>query len=416
MRSLCRLAAMVGAVLVLTGCNFLLDLTAEADLLVDNIEVIPSSSRAINGLSVTFYNYGRSVQGVHYVVVHSADRTIDLSDTTVYEGRVDLRGRSATGIEIAIADIQAYMDAASLASPTEPYVFGVIVDPDDAVPEEIEYNNARGTAQIYYPDSDTPADDEPDDVAVETFEIEFTYGGSATFDAANPIKIFIYDIDESIDLDDAGQWVVDAAGPYSFAEDQIPVPDTNGSGYYMEVFHDVDNDFGPPDYIADIGDTYGVYFEVVTNNIDFDYYGATAVFPAGRYTFHYDPDTYTPPSLAVDSYEIDNDPAYAFHATLPDDQYHTFDIPGDEDWIKVTLAGGERLIVETFSAGGIESDTEVTIYDSALVELAYNDDKLVDEDYYSYIDFVAPAADDYYIRVNEYFGTIGEYSIDIHLF
>jgi hypothetical protein len=118
--------------------------------------------------------------------------------------------------------------------------------------------------------------------------------------------------------------------------------------------------------------------------------------------------------LDPDPYEYDDEPANAFPLNyitdLPTDQFRNFHYQGDVDYLEVFLQFDDHLYVETFSSGGIEGDTFLVLLDSALNEVASNDDF---NGLYSAIDFVAPFADTYYIVVKELFDNQAEYGLHI---
>lgn len=121
-------------------------------------------------------------------------------------------------------------------------------------------------------------------------------------------------------------------------------------------------------------------------------------------------------TLPEDMYEYDNDQASAYYASLPAYQYHTFHYNGDVDWVMVDVPEGYYLVAETWSAGGVDCDTEVFIFDT-FGQVAYNDDKPAGG-WYSRAEYYVGSGygGTYFVRVEELDNYTGEYDLELDLY
>ncbi len=78
-----------------------------------------------------------------------------------------------------------------------------------------------------------------------------------------------------------------------------------------------------------------------------------------------------PMTPAGDSYEPDNSSSQATLLKAGIAQTHSIDPVGDVDWFKFTLSGVSNIVLETSGASG---DTRMWLYNSAVQELAFDDD------------------------------------------
>ncbi|HRD65088.1 MAG TPA: S8 family serine peptidase [Candidatus Competibacter sp.] len=110
---------------------------------------------------------------------------------------------------------------------------------------------------------------------------------------------------------------------------------------------------------------------------------------------------YTANSTPADSYEPDNSSAQASPFSAGTSQTHSIAPVGDQDWVRFTLAQPSGVVLETAGASG---DTEMWLYNSALVQQNYNDDN--GASLFSRIERTCAAsplpAGTYYVKVSEY--------------
>ena len=115
--------------------------------------------------------------------------------------------------------------------------------------------------------------------------------------------------------------------------------------------------------------------------------------------------------------EPNNAAAQAGTLQLPMTANGRIDQLGDEDWYRLPLAAGQKVLLETTAHRMLRSpiDTLVEVYDAAGKKLAENDDGIA-IDYISLYDyrsmdsrltFAPPAAGDYFIRVIDQAGSFG---------
>ena len=119
----------------------------------------------------------------------------------------------------------------------------------------------------------------------------------------------------------------------------------------------------------------------------------------------------------ADEYENDDNADYAYGDHLNLITRHTFHSPTDEDWISAYLYYGTSYVFETRSAGGLECDTYIELYDAG----GYLCDSDDDGGYnlYSRIEFSPDSDGYYYLRIAEYdyiqygSGDYGEYEVSV---
>ena len=115
--------------------------------------------------------------------------------------------------------------------------------------------------------------------------------------------------------------------------------------------------------------------------------------------------------------EPNNAAAQASNLQLPMTANGRIDQLGDEDWYRLPLTAGQKVLLETVAHRMLRSpiDTLIEIYDAAGKKLAENDDGIA-IDYISMHDyrsmdsrltFTAPAAGDYFVRVTDQSGSFG---------
>jgi hypothetical protein len=102
-------------------------------------------------------------------------------------------------------------------------------------------------------------------------------------------------------------------------------------------------------------------------------------------------------TLVSDAYEVDNTLATAKTFTVNSTtQAHSIHAVGDQDWIRFTLTDATNVLLTTAGTAG---DTELTLYNAAGVQLAYNNDY---SGTFARIAANNLAAGTYYAKVNEY--------------
>jgi hypothetical protein len=100
-----------------------------------------------------------------------------------------------------------------------------------------------------------------------------------------------------------------------------------------------------------------------------------------------------------DEHEADNVPAAATDLPLDGTPvHHTFYGVGDVDYHRVTLAAGERVVVETLNVLGW-GDTYLEVFDPAATLIAYNADRTT-TDISSIVTAIAPVSGEYLVKVH----------------
>ncbi|WP_319478499.1 clostripain-related cysteine peptidase [Marispirochaeta aestuarii] len=119
--------------------------------------------------------------------------------------------------------------------------------------------------------------------------------------------------------------------------------------------------------------------------------------------------------LVHDNYEPDDNFTSAKSITVgAEPQYHTFDIPGESDYMSVNLTEGQTYTIQTYPATIPYADTYLTLYDSSETSLVENDDiNVADGNYFSKVIFTPSISDTYYIECTDYYDYLGDYTIDI---
>jgi len=131
-----------------------------------------------------------------------------------------------------------------------------------------------------------------------------------------------------------------------------------------------------------------------TYYVKVDEFGARYEIPSYDITLNVSP-------CGEDSYEPDDSPGEANWIFDGSSQTHSIMPVGDEDWVKFDLASESGITLETSGPSG---DTGMTLYDSGLSELEYNDDG--GSGTFSYIDRVCESdplsAGTYYVKIDEF--------------
>jgi peptidyl-Asp metalloendopeptidase len=121
-----------------------------------------------------------------------------------------------------------------------------------------------------------------------------------------------------------------------------------------------------------------------------------------------------------DDFEPDNDSTEAKAIADGEVQTHSIYPVGDQDWVVFSPNGNTGLVLETSGTSG--DDTRMWLYDSSLVELAFNDD--IDQQNGNYFSRIRRQCDTdplpagtYYVKVDEYNNddTIASYNLALTL-
>lgn len=88
----------------------------------------------------------------------------------------------------------------------------------------------------------------------------------------------------------------------------------------------------------------------------------------------------------------------------------SIDTAGDNDWFRITLTAGQTYTFSTFLPGGGLSDSVLTLYNSAGVQIALNDDANTNARLlYSEIRFTATTSGTYFLGVSGFGSATGQY-------
>jgi hypothetical protein len=344
---------------------------------------------------------GMALPKIRYTVAFSSDQTVVAPrDYVVCADEIRMRRDSELTVMVdRLNDIQPYIDAHNVKIPPGNYFLSVIIDPEERILEHSDFNNrvTDGTRFFYAGTSPEAA-----------FAVDVTCHGGGTLDNANPLKLFIGDSATSLQQGASwAQFVVAAEGTYFLPVDDVPERDSDGSGYILVVIHDVGDDLERPSDPG-VGDVSAIYREGTTGLAYgvFNVASGTAVHPGRSYRIDFSP----PAPPAADADEVDDNKEIGTvvdYADLPVRQHHTFHDEGtgdtDEDWFRINLKAGDRLTVETFSAGGAwECDTAIDITDAERYIRTANDKSEVDR--YSRLTYTNETGIDrmYYFQVKPY--------------
>ena len=117
-------------------------------------------------------------------------------------------------------------------------------------------------------------------------------------------------------------------------------------------------------------------------------------------------------ATSADSYEEDGDWQHAFLIASNSSWYfHTFHNSTDTDYINFTAVNGVQYIIETSVQGSI--DTHITLYDSTMSRIDYNNN--IEDDYQlnSRIVLDTISNDTYYVNISEFNNAEGNYDVRI---
>jgi hypothetical protein len=216
-----------------------------------------------------------------------------LSDTNVvahreyvvFSGTVDIDRDEEVVIEVDRGDdIQRYVEEHDVRIPPGMYSAALVVTAGDegARPDEGPSGPAKSPATggelFFY--SGTAADD--------TFELTITIDSATPLNEANPLRIYIRDVGEKGDSADGetshgwGEFRVIREGRYFLPVYDVPVADSDGSGYVLLIVHDAGADLEDP-FSTGPGDVAGVYGADNPGSDELDLSTATPIFPGRRY-------------------------------------------------------------------------------------------------------------------------------------
>ncbi|MDD4878183.1 MAG: S8 family serine peptidase [Candidatus Nanoarchaeia archaeon] len=90
-------------------------------------------------------------------------------------------------------------------------------------------------------------------------------------------------------------------------------------------------------------------------------------------------------------------------------QAHTFEVAGDVDYVNFSAVAGVQYVIETYGS----MDTQITLYNSSMSQLDYNNN--IEDTYQlnSRIVFDVEINDTYYVNISLYSGSTGSYNIGI---
>jgi hypothetical protein len=90
-------------------------------------------------------------------------------------------------------------------------------------------------------------------------------------------------------------------------------------------------------------------------------------------------------------------------------QSRTIDSVTDVDWVRFDVVAGNDYSIRTSSAGGVDPDTRIRLYDSTQTEINSNND--IPGSYFARLNFTAATTETLYARVSDSYGETGEYNL-----
>lgn len=333
---------------------------ARSDLSVTALQVLARDGE-FSGLRITFAHRGPGRPMVEYAVLFSSDAAFrSARDYVAYAGTVRVPRSGFIERELGIGDFVPRAGSSDAGIPPGDYTASVVLDPEKRRADRSRSDNRLGSDERFFFRGCGGA---------EFLDVVITVAGSRSLDAANPLRVFVGDLTESLWPAEWTPFTVIAPGQYQFPLDDLEQRDSDGSGYGLLLVHDAGGDLEDPRFPGP-GDVAGLYKEVADNLVYGPFTGGSGspLHPGRGYLLAFAPPPLPPP----DRYETDDEPGLGTLVGLTDApvvQYHTFH-PGtggaaDRDWYRIPLAAGEAFTVETFSAGSRwESDTGIDLSDS----------------------------------------------------
>ena len=369
-RKLVMLLAALVIVLGFTGCEEVLDaLGLGSSMKIDlAVEITFTNSDSV---IVKITNAGTdTASNVLYNLYLTTGTDVQPNDYLVFNDFVDVPPKSTEQVEVAFAafEVPDTVDDGN-------YRVGVIVDPGNTIAESDDNNNKATSVDTY----------------------QYTGGGTPPPDGLTaPANLRVTGVTTTT---------------ISLAWDPV----TGATGYTLWWSS---SPSGPFDWwVNETADPTLTYFN---NDGPFDP-GQTSYYVV----YAYDATDTSDPSLVLmattdtgvtdDGYEpTDNSYPGATTLLMDTPQVHSISPAGDVDWFAISVTGGNAYVIETYSSGGIDTDTQLTLYDnSGTNQIGFNDDGGTGS--YSLLEFTAGSTTTYYARVNEYSNDeAGNYVISLY--
>jgi hypothetical protein len=397
-----------------TGCTLFGGSAGIQDALLSNLELITNGSQ-VTGVRFSILNSGEEIPAINYQIIFSEDTTIDPTDGDyiVYEHNVSVAENGTKIVEVDFDDLSPWMAEEALIAPAGEYYFGVIVDPDNTVPEEWETNNEDVSLATFTYNGSVPG-----------ITLDFTYDFNAPLNTENPLRILIMDswnplfinvlfeqMNDVVDVDAAQNdgWVshytnitVDEEGVIFIPATDLPTPDPDSTGYYVFLFHDsgADWDFQSNRYIH-LDEGYGRYDSTGTGNVIYTFSHHDYIELETHYNI-----TFAPTALPVDDAYVDNDTLATAHdfGLLSSGTTSSSNLKAtDNDWYKIYVNGtGVNLEVD-LSFIHTDLNLYMEFYDASgnLIETVDTNNNIEE------IRHVVATPGSYFVRVYHLDGTLG---------
>jgi DNA-binding SARP family transcriptional activator len=287
-------AAVLAAVVIVSIAGGLRRLSP--DIAMSRVE-IQRNGRSLSLVRGTMTNAGRPRSQVGYSLLFLSDRNVVAHrEYVVFKGTVDIDRDEEVVIEVdREPDIQRYVEEHELRIPPGMYSAALIVTagrestrsgerPRGPVNSPVTGGDlATGRDLFFY--SGTAADD--------TFELTITFEGATPLNEANPMRIYIRGFGSHGDSADSkssrgwGEFRVVEEGRYFLPVYDVPVRDSDGSGYVLLIVHDAGADLQDP-FFPGPGDVAGVYREAdEPGSGQLDLATATRIYPGRRYALRF---------------------------------------------------------------------------------------------------------------------------------
>ncbi len=399
---------------ILGGCSFS---SGVPDVMLSNLELITNSSQ-VTGVRFSIQNSGDAIPSLSYRIIFSEDTVIDITsgDSIVYEQTINVAGGSIEIVEVDFNnDLSPWLTGKTSIVPAGEYYIGVVVDPEDTIPEEFETNNSKVLVSSFSYGGSVPG-----------ITLDITYDFNMPLNTENPLRLLIVDswepdflfillgqINSVVDADAAlhNGWVgryanvtVENEGVVFIPAADLPPINPGSIGYYVFFLYDsgADWDFQSNRYIH-LDEGYGRYDSTGTGNViyyPFTHYEEVKM--GVRYSI-----AYALTALPGDDAFVDNDSlttAFDFGSLNFGQNIFTSNLEAiDNDWFEIYVNGtGVNLQVDlTFSHTDL--DLYMELYDASgnLLETA---DTKTDNEVFNYT-VVTP--DTYFVRVYHLEGTLG---------
>lgn len=351
------------------------------ELSVQRVEVQKNGDKLIS-VDVDLHSRGNPRGPVEYALVFFGNTTIGAErEFVVFSEEIRIPRHETVTVRIdAKTHISEFVDENDVRIPPGSYLVAAVVDPLDQIREDSEPRDpyiSPNRQQSFYEFFFAGA------AAVEVFQIELAYSGRAPLGKELPLTVYIGDPLEG--LENWGRFTVYEEGVHYFPLDLIPQRDNDQSGYAMLLLKERDGVAKLPDHRDGFyprqGEVMGLFQRTSGNLVygTFSPSAGTPLYPGDSPRIDFDP----PPPPPSDRYERgskDDLGTLIDMSMLPIRQYRTFHeqdggVP-DEDWLRISLAAGDAVTVETFYAGGRWAvDTQVDVADEQMNYIRSNGDK-----------------------------------------